>query len=219
MLEFFSELEIGDSEKLRILLLGGSAITAITVVFINQWFNRRRESHALKVEKIELLYETANELEMAAYDITVGAGDIYELRKYTEKEVAIEEIERLEKVCEISYLKLKNSFHKINMLTDLYFNGAGFVKATRSYKRVWSPSITDSALKAITELEYPLNIDRESIKLLSGYNQDLRSYSNYVKEKCVYESSIGLYVFKRFTTYCKTILINIYERIQPNRIF
>ena len=69
MIEWFQEIFQSSSDKARLISILISALVAIFVLLLNQWFTNRRERNKLISEKIEEMYLTSIDYTNSAHQM------------------------------------------------------------------------------------------------------------------------------------------------------
>ena len=72
MLDWFSEVFSSNSDKARLIAILISALIALSVLLLNQMFNRRKARRDLLIEKIEEIYSCAIQYEARARELLAG---------------------------------------------------------------------------------------------------------------------------------------------------
>lgn len=116
IVEIFSD----KSDQARLITVVISALVAVLVVLLNQWFNTRRSRRDLLIEKIEELFETSNDYVAACRELL----DFLKARKSTALQRHTGETNAY--LPKESVNKLNDSITKMEMICGLYFNSANF---------------------------------------------------------------------------------------------
>lgn len=111
ILEIFSD----KSDQARLLAILISAVVAILVVLLNQWFLSRRSRRELLIEKIEELYLASNEYVSACRELMDAS-----------IQQSLEQLDKHYEYTRASINKLNDSITKMQMICGLYFREVKF---------------------------------------------------------------------------------------------
>lgn len=114
-MNWFFEIFSDKSDQARLVAILISAIVAILVVLLNQWFFSRRSKRELLIEKIEELFSASNEYVSACRELMDA--------------LAQQDIDHPERYYEYpsdSVNKLNDSITKMQMICGLYFRSEKF---------------------------------------------------------------------------------------------
>lgn len=112
IIELFSD----KSDQARLVAILISAVVAIFVVLLNQWFVSRRSKRELLIEKIEELFSASNEYVSACRELIYA---------FTQQD--IDYPERYYEYPSESVNKLNDSITKMQMICGLYFRAEKFL--------------------------------------------------------------------------------------------
>ena len=118
MNEWFHEVFQSSSDKARLISILISALVAILVLLLSQWFTNRRERKKLISEKVEEMYLTSIDYTNAAHQMLKDL----QLRK-PDLSSGYHSID------EVVYGKMNDSIRKMEMLCGLYFPEISFEPA------------------------------------------------------------------------------------------
>lgn len=110
-MNWFIEIFEAKSDQARLVAILISAIVAVLVVLLNQWFNSRRARKETLIEKIEELYELSEEYVKACRELLLSVQD----SKSKSHETTYNPPRDLQ-------LALNGSINKIQMILGLYFH-------------------------------------------------------------------------------------------------
>ncbi|WP_299595634.1 hypothetical protein [uncultured Microbulbifer sp.] len=125
--EVFSE----KSDQARLVAILISAVVAVMVVLLNQWFLSRRAKRELLIEKIEEIFTASNEYIASCRELLAALNNSNSQEEYYEYP-------------EESVNKLNDSITKIQMICGLYFNSESF---NAEDFRIWRMPILEIAHK------------------------------------------------------------------------
>lgn len=114
-MNWFLEIFSDKSDQARLIAILISAVVAILVVLLNQWFLSRRSRRELLIEKIEELFSASNDYVSACrelMDSSIPQGS--------------EQSDKYYEYPSISVNKLNDSITKMQMICGLYFREETF---------------------------------------------------------------------------------------------
>jgi hypothetical protein len=111
MIEWFQEIFSNPSDKSRAITILFSALVAIIVLLLNQWFTNRRERKKILIEKIEEMY-------LSSIDYANSANQIIKDLSSSKHRTG----HGYYKIDQVVYGEMNDAIRKMNMLCGLYFS-------------------------------------------------------------------------------------------------
>jgi hypothetical protein len=120
LLNWIIDIFSDKSDQARLVTVVLSALVAVFVVLLNQWFNSRRSRRDLLIEKIEELFETSNEYIAACRELL----DFLKAPNTSVKH--LHSGPQNQDLPKNSVNKLNDAVTKMEMICGLYFKSAKF---------------------------------------------------------------------------------------------
>jgi len=133
MIEWFQEVFQSSNDKARLISILITALVAILVLLLNQWFTNRRERKKLISEKIEEMYLTSIDYTNSAHQMLKDL----QLQKFRRSNGYYD-------IDDVIYGNMNDSIRKMEMLCGLYFPEVLFDPADYSVKNM---PVIDAATK------------------------------------------------------------------------
>ncbi|MFC4258870.1 hypothetical protein ACFOZ5_07480 [Marinobacter lacisalsi] len=120
MLNWIIDIFADKSDQARLVTVVLSALVAIFVVLLNQWFNSRRSRRGLLIEKIEELFETSNGYIAACRELIDSLEEPKTSAQHLHSGPQNQDLPKS------SVNKLNDAVTKMEMICGLYFTSARF---------------------------------------------------------------------------------------------
>ncbi len=151
MINWFQEVFSSSSDKARLVAIIISAVVAIGILLLNQWFTNRRERKKIISEKIEEMHLTSIEYTNSAHQILKDL----QTQKHRDKDGSYS-------IDQVVYGTMNDSIRKMEMLSGLYFPEINFNPKDYSINNM---PIVDAAITG--ELTRGNQVDMEDLYLIS----------------------------------------------------
>jgi len=166
MLNWVYEVFSANSDKARLVAILISAIVAVSIIVLNQFFLNRRVKIALLIEKIEELYQSAIEYEVKAKDLFSA---INKCRVMDENGIPCINQELID--------AMNNQVHKIEMLFGLYFPKVNFDK-NKYYAGTTLPMLEIAIKEKYISEDESLEVNERCKDKIHANSQEIRDICN-----------------------------------------